>query len=67
MRTITIDIINDKALILLRDLEQRNLIRLRNETLTPQTKDWSKYKGAMTKEPINTIDAQLNEIRNEWE
>jgi hypothetical protein len=67
MRTITIDIINDKALNLLRDLEQLNLIRLRKETLAPQPKDWSKYKGAMTKVPIKTIDAQLNEIRSEWE
>jgi hypothetical protein len=26
-----------------------------------------KYKGAMTKQMINDIDKQLNELRNEWE
>lgn len=69
MRTITIDIINEKALNLLRDLEQLNLICLRKER-TAENKDkpnWSKYKGAMSKKPLNDIDKQLNELRSEWE
>ncbi|MEX2569223.1 MAG: hypothetical protein WD431_24980 [Cyclobacteriaceae bacterium] len=69
MRTITIDIINEKALNLLRDLELLKLIRLRKEKPgeITDTIDWSKYKGAMSKQPLNEIDQQLNELRSEWE
>ncbi len=69
MQTITIDIINEKALNLLRELELLELIRLhggkhgQKSTVT----DWTKYKGAMSKQPLNEIDQQLNELRNEWE
>lgn len=70
MRTITIDIINEKALKLLRDLEQLKLIRLRKEN--PQegsgSTNWAKkYKGAMSKQPLKEIDQQLNQLRSEWE
>ena len=69
MRTITIDIINEKVLNLLRDLEQLKLIRLRKEKPDEKqsTPDWSKYKGAMSKQSKSEIDQQLNELRNEWE
>jgi hypothetical protein len=70
MQTITIDIINSKALKLLQDLELLQLIRLRKEKATSITipNEWAtKYKGAMTKQNITDIDKQLNELRNEWE
>ena len=69
MQTITIDIINDKAIKLLQYLEQLQLIRLRKvsqhaENLT----NWEyKYKGAMSKQSLSDIDNQLNELREEWE
>lgn len=69
MRTITIDIINEKALNLLRDLELLKLIRLRKDRPgeKPAAMDWTKYKGAMSKQPLDEIDQQLNELRSEWE
>ncbi|WP_340103337.1 hypothetical protein [Rhodohalobacter sp. 8-1] len=69
MRSIKIDIINDKAMNLLRDLEKLKLIRLREDKKERNvtSRDWSKYKGAMTKQPLNEIDQQLKELRNEWE
>lgn len=69
MRTITIDIINEKALHLLQDMELLDLIRLHKDKTEPKlapTK-WAKYKGAMSKQPLSDIDMQLNELRNEWE
>ncbi len=70
MQTITIDILNSKALRILQDLELLNLIRLRKE-YTPQNesvKDWAaQYKGAMTKQPLPDIDKQLHDLRAEWE
>jgi hypothetical protein len=69
MQSITIDIINNKALRLLQDLELLQLIRMRREKNHPATTtDWAdKYKGAMTKQPLTDIDSQLNELRNGWE
>lgn len=68
MRTITIDIINEKAIHLLQDLELLKLIRLRKEkAVQKEDMDWGKYKGAMSKQPISEVEQQLNELRSEWE
>ncbi len=68
MRTITIDIINEKALLLLKNLEMLQLIRLRKDKTEPtSTTHWLSYKGAMSKQPLDTVDQQLNELREEWE
>jgi len=69
MRTITVDIIDEKVLNLLRDLELLKLIKLRESSLEEESDvmDWTKYKGAMSKQPLSDIDQQLNELRNEWE
>ncbi len=69
MRTITIDIINEKALKLLQGLEQLKLIRLRREKNDENPaigSDLTKYKGAMSKQTEKEIDQQLNELRTEW-
>jgi hypothetical protein len=70
MQTVTIDIINSKALKLLQDLELLKLIRVRKEKNSEVEipNEWSsKYKGAMSKQSKVEIDNQLNELRNEWE
>ena len=68
MQTLTIDIINNKAIRLLQDLEFLHLIRVRREQQPATTTDWAtKYKGAMTKQPLTDVDNQLNELRSEWE
>jgi hypothetical protein len=70
MQTIIIDILNNKAVRLLHDLELLQLIRVRKEKSATDKSivDWAaKYKGAMTKQPISDTDRQLNELRNEWE
>lgn len=69
METITIDILNSKAVRLLQDLELLQLIRVRKDKARVEAQiDWAaKYKGAMSKQPVAEIDNQLNELRNEWE
>ena len=70
MTTVTIDILNDKALNLLRDLELLKLIRLRKdkgESNVNGVNLVAKYKGAMTRQPLSEIDQQLKDLRNEWE
>lgn len=69
MKTITIDIINDKAIKLLQDLETLKLIRMREENTPDEAHiNWAaKYKGSMTRQSLSDIDNQLNELRNAWE
>ncbi|MGQ7854013.1 hypothetical protein ACUN24_07165 [Pedobacter sp. WC2501] len=70
MRTITLDILNDRALDLLKDLELLKVIRLRRDSNTQDVSGNDlilKYKGSMQKQPISEVDEQLNIIRNEWE
>ena len=69
MQTIIIDILNEKAVILLKDLESLQLIKLRlgntESSQTPINK-WDQYKGAMTKQPLAEVDKQLADLREEW-
>ncbi|WP_025142105.1 hypothetical protein [Pedobacter jeongneungensis] len=70
MRTVTVDILNDRALDLLKDLELLKVIRLRRDSNTQDIYGndlISKYKGSMQKQSISEVDEQLNNIRNEWE
>lgn len=69
MKSVTIDIINGKALQLLKELEALQLIRLRKPSTDPSDKniDWSAYKGALRKESIDKTEAQLKALREGWE
>ena len=68
IQTITIDVINEKAMKLLKDLELLQLIRMHKDNTTNTFINWAqKYKGTMTKQSLKDIDNQLNELRNEWE
>lgn len=70
MTTVTVDILNENAINLLRDLEVLKLIRLRKAKDEPKASGINlvaKYKGAMSHQPINEIDQQLKDLRNEWE
>ncbi len=65
IQSMKIDIMNDKVLKLLQDLEHLELIRLYNgKSKTEKNKSVIKYKG---KQSQFDIDSQLNELRNSWE
>jgi hypothetical protein len=69
IKTLTIDIINDKAMKLLQDMELLKLIRVRKENVHKEEplNRVAKYKGAMQKQPMSEIDKQLDDIRSSWE
>lgn len=69
MLTIKIDILNEKVLNLLWEWERLKLIKLRGDEPEekPTTVDWTRYKGAMSKQSPSDIDRQLNELRSEWD
>lgn len=68
MKTLTIDIINDKAIKLLHELELLQLIRVRKEK--PKTEvhinGAAKYKGAMQKQSLIEVEKQMHDLRNAW-
>lgn len=68
MQTLTIDIINDKAIKLLQDLESQHLIKLhKKSSVIEKENPIAKLKGAMDKQPTEEIEAQLKELRDSWE
>ena len=69
MQTLMIDIINNKALKLILDMELLKLIRIRKDSAkNDSVVNWAaKYKGAMRKQPLIEVNDQLNELRSSWE
>jgi hypothetical protein len=69
MQTFTIDILNEKAIKLLKELEHLKLIRVRKKASNSGSlSNWAeKYYGTMSKEPISNVDAQLKELRDAWQ
>ena len=70
MRTVTLDILDDNAINLLKDLELLKVIRIQDnkeglETLPVNLA--AKYSGTMSKQSPEEIDKQLNDLRNEWD
>ncbi len=69
MKTVTIDIINDKALNLLKELEALNLIRLlyKEEGVASSSKKPSDFKGIISPELADQLQEQVRQSRNQWE
>jgi hypothetical protein len=70
MTTITLDILDDKAMNLLKDLKAMNVIKLHAATednSAAPINSFTKFKGLMTPQSIEEIDKQLSDLRNEWE
>lgn len=70
MATLTIEVLNEHALNLLKELEALKIIRIQEEkkVLKSNTENLiTKYKGAMTTQSIAEIDKQLYDLRKEWD
>ncbi|MEO6851891.1 MAG: hypothetical protein ABI203_10600 [Mucilaginibacter sp.] len=71
MRTVTVDILDDKAINLLKDLETLNVIKLHDtkegDVERASTNMSAKYGGSMSKQSREEIDKQLDELRNSWD
>lgn len=68
MATLTIEVLNEHALNLLKELEALKFIRIQGEEKeSPSNTEnlITKYKGAMTTQSIAEIDKQLYDLRKE--
>lgn len=68
IHTIIVDVFDEDTMRILRDMELQKKIRLHNDHKAPIALNWiSEFKGAMTPQNMDVIDAQLKEIRNGWD
>ncbi|HDO28019.1 MAG TPA: hypothetical protein ENH02_07875 [Bacteroidetes bacterium] len=68
MKTVIVELRNNNALRLLKDLELANIIRvLDNDIRKEKTKLSASLRGAISKERAKELNEQLNQMRNEWE
>jgi len=65
MQTIRIEILNQKALKLLKGLETLNLIKVVPER-KPSTGVSSQLRGKLSKKTAKALEKHVSEIRNEW-
>jgi hypothetical protein len=68
METVTVEIKNKKAMNLLKELEDLEIIKIHKSEEKPVTKDKaSKYRGRISSPNADTLLKQSEESRNEWE
>ncbi len=67
METMLIQLTNQKAVGILRELEELHLIKVLNQNTTPvKTKLSDKYKGIITKEQGQNLNEHIKQMRSEW-
>ena len=68
METIHIQVINQKAVELLRDLEEIQWIKVLEEKVEPvKMKLSEKYRGILTKEQGQKLNQHIKQMRSEWD
>ncbi len=68
MKTVIIEIKNPKALALLQELEDLDVLKIVKETiLNKKTKLSEKYKGVFSQEDAKNFDAHTQTSRKEWD
>lgn len=66
-RTITIELRNERALTLIRELEALQLIRIIPENVSRKKEKLSdKYRGVFTSEDAKSFNDHTQTMRNEW-
>ena len=65
--TMLIQVINQKAIGLIHELEELHLIKVIKENFTPtKVKLSDKYKGIISKEQGQELNEHIKQMRSEW-
>jgi len=68
MKTVVVELRDNNALRLLKDLELANIIKVLDNVKTGKTKKLSSsLRGAISKERAMELNEQLNQMRNQWQ
>ena len=66
MNTITVELINNRAMQLLQYLVALHIIRLHEPVVTPKIKLSEKYRGILSKEDGIDLNKYTDQMRSEW-
>jgi hypothetical protein len=69
MDTMLIELTNQKAAALLRELEELRLIKVLKENVavdSPKTKLSEKYKGILSKKEGQQLNEHIRQMRSQW-
>lgn len=66
METIIVQIRNNKALKLLQELEELNLIKLLKKNTDTSQKLSEKYAGKLSSATVEKLQQHIKQSRNEW-
>ncbi len=67
MDTMLIQVTNQKAVGLLHELEELQLIKVLKDNTTPPIGNAKKYKGIFTSQEGDKFNNYLNQVRSEWD
>ncbi len=67
METVTIEIKNSKAMKLLEDLENLDIIKIHSEEKRISKDKASKYRGSISSATADNLLKHVEKVRNEWE
>ncbi|MCE7042993.1 hypothetical protein [Dyadobacter sp. CY312] len=67
MDTMLIQLTNQKAVRLLHELEELNLIKVLKENIDSKPKLSDKYRGVFSKEDAQNFDNHTKMMRQEWD
>jgi hypothetical protein len=68
METVTIEIKSSKAMKLLKDLENLDIIKIHQSEKKPKTKNKaSKYRGSISSAAADDLMKHIGKTREEWE
>lgn len=66
METMLIEVTNHKAVKLIHELEELNLIRVLKESIAPSIKLSEKYAGKLPSDIADELQKSVAKSRNEW-
>ncbi|HEX8460663.1 MAG TPA: hypothetical protein VF623_04515 [Segetibacter sp.] len=69
MNTVTLEIINKRALSLLKELEKLNLIKIQSKdnNVSPTISLSQKFAGKLSSKTGELLDKHIDNSRNEWQ
>ena len=67
METVTIELLNEKAYGLLKDLEDSHLIRMVDNENTSNASLSDRFEGKLSKEAADAMRKHVEQVRQEWD
>jgi len=67
MKKVSLEILDSKAIKIIKDLEKQHLIKLTNDKCIKPNKSLRDFKGVLGNATIKDIDHKLQKLRDEWD